>query len=183
MGQYYRPVLQNAEGEITVLNRKVDGKRTLAKLMEHSWWDNEFVGTVTRMLYDEPAKIAWVGDYADEYGDLGKALYSIAWAEGEDGVGVSKDVLLLDGKVILNHTKKLYLCCNEYKKKSVDKEGWVLHPIPMLTAIGNGGGGGDYHHGANQDFVGCWAFDEIEVDDITPEGYDKLDVWFKEERA
>ena len=182
MGQYYRPVIEDRYGKKTVFNRQVDGKWTPQKLMEHSWWCNDFVCTIARMLYREPQKIAWVGDYSDEepYGLLGKALHNIAWAEDEDGVGVAKDVLLLDDKVILNHTKKMYVCCNEYKQKSVDRDGWVAHPLPLLTAIGNGQGGGDYS-GVNEELVGCWAFDLLEVDDKAREGYDKFDIFWKED--
>ena len=184
MGQYYRPVLQETEGEFRVLNRVLDGERTLAKLMEHSWWNNPFVSTVTQMLYDTPMHLAWVGDYADDVGTfIAKKMYRIAWGDGEesvDGEGITRDELTLDDKVILNHTKKLYVCCNEYKEKSRDNEGWVAHPLPLLTAIGNGQGGGDYS-GVNEEFVGCWACDLLEVDDMAREGYDKFDIFWKED--
>ena len=42
--------------------------------------------------------------------------------------------------------------------------GFVPHPLPLLTAVGNGLGGGDYH-GINEEKVGSWAFDLLEVVD------------------
>ena len=41
-----------------------------------------------------------------------------------------------------------------------DIEGFVLHPIPLLTCVGNGKGGGDYR-GDSMEWVGAWAFHPI----------------------
>ena len=41
MGQYYRPILGDKYGlNCKVFDRSVDGRYTLAKLLEHSWWQN-----------------------------------------------------------------------------------------------------------------------------------------------
>lgn len=66
MGQYYNVVTMDEAGVIKAYDRHVDGEYTPAKLMEHSWWFNEFVSTITKMLYHNPMRIAWVGDYADQ---------------------------------------------------------------------------------------------------------------------
>jgi hypothetical protein len=58
---------------------------------------------------------------------------------------------------IVNHTKKVYV------KKTGD-----LHPLPILTAEGNGRGGGDYH-GPNIDMVGTWARDVISMENEAPD--------------
>ena len=42
------------------------------------------------------------------------------------------------------------------------KWGGIIHPLPLLTAIGNGKGGGDYR-GTCLDLVGHWACDKIEA--------------------
>lgn len=40
MGQYYRPILGDKYGlNCKVFDRSVDGQYTLAKLLEHSWWN------------------------------------------------------------------------------------------------------------------------------------------------
>ena len=56
MGQYYRAMVKKPNGRIVVYNRDVirDGKReyTVAKLLEHSWWFNEFVNAVCLDVYN-----------------------------------------------------------------------------------------------------------------------------------
>ena len=64
--------------------------------------------------------------------------------------------------------------------KSLNKSGWAMHPLPLLTAIGNGLGGGDYR-GVNEEHIGMWAGDLIGVSSIAPENFEKNEVYFKEE--
>ena len=67
MGQYYRPILGDSYGlSCKVFDRTVDGEYTFAKLLEHSWWKNPFVNAFSEKLYEEPGRVCWVGDYADE---------------------------------------------------------------------------------------------------------------------
>ena len=40
MGQYYRPVIETDENELKAIDNYVNGNYQLAKLMEHSWYDN-----------------------------------------------------------------------------------------------------------------------------------------------
>lgn len=179
MGQYYRVYLKDVDGKEIVLNRNVDGQYTFAKIMEHSWWKNNFVGTVCNMLYQNPHKIAWVGDYANDF-----EKYDLVWPRDEDkdvSIGVTERILLLDNKYIVNHTTKEYLDCNEYKKNSVDltDPNWIIHPLSLLTAIGNGQGGGDYF-GLNSDEVGIWCNNEISIEHACPDGYKKYSVIFRE---
>ena len=58
------------------------------------------------------------------------------------------------------------------------KPGWVddvadfiLHPLPLLTCIGNGKGGGDYH-GTSMERIGSWALHPLA---ILPEGLPEPD--------
>lgn len=170
MGQLYRVVIKNEKGEITIFNRKVNGVYELAKLTEHSWWYNDFVGSLVNIIYQRPTQVAWVGDYADADITIDNdELYNLAWIDN-DGQSIHKHVLLLDNKYLVNHNKKVYLDCNKYKEKIMDKDGWCLHPLPLLTAIGNGKGGGDYY-GINQNDVGSWAYEKISVEDNPPVGY------------
>lgn len=173
MGQYYRVYLQEeSTGNEKILNRNVDGEYTMAKLMEHSWIGNTFVDAVCALLYQTPQKIAWVGDYADE-----SEVYEKVWES--DGEDVHATNFKLDGKYIVNHTKKMYIEFDEYKIKNEDSEGWTVHPIPLLTCIGNGRGGGDYR-GQSMEIVGDWYMNVISIEEMPPENYTQVTCDFKE---
>ena len=184
MGQYYRPILTNANGYERVYNRYVDGEYTMAKLMEHSWWLNPFVGSICQKLFKNPMKVVWVGDYADgaaETNEINKEeltrLCTKAW-KGK-GHNIKKNELLLDNLYLVNHTKKVYLNCNAYKEECLN-DGWCIHPLPLLTAIGNGLGGGDYREDDAWQ-VGSWANDLISIEEVVPDGYELDTYEFKEE--
>jgi len=53
-------------------------------------------------------------------------------------------------------------------KPSYDDHEWCAHPLPLLTALGNGMGGGDYRGKEGKDNIGSWAFDEIYVTYLRP---------------
>ena len=57
---------------------------------------------------------------------------------------------------------------------------WCISPIPLMTAVGNGRGGGDYD-GVNFDKVGSWAWDEVSIGKKISDDYKKLDIYFKYE--
>ena len=59
-------------------------------------------------------------------------------------------------------------------------DGWMIHPLSLLTASGNGRGGGDYR-GHNKHLVGLWAGDVISSDSKVPQGYEEITPDFREE--
>jgi len=184
MGQYYHPI--NIESMEWVYSH--DYGEGL-KLMEHSYLGNDFVGVVMTLLKKGgrwyKKRLVWCGDYYDE--DDGED-------DGEDGRGYydrcedDKKVYLKPmpsveqlNYVIVNHTKKEYV---DLRKFCVDVtaglgEDLITHPLPLLTALGNGGGGGDYE-GTNMDKVGYWARDTISAETEAPERYKELEIRFKE---
>ena len=177
MGQYYYPAMKQ-NGEITIYNRRVDGEYTMAKLMEHSWWENPFCKAMANKIYKNPAQLVWCGDYADEWEceDLNHQQIM-----DDEGVGVESVEFSLDDKFLVNHSDKTYIDLNKYKEASTDSDGWVINPLPLLTAQGNGRGGGDYYEDRpNYELVGCWTWDLISIEDEAPEGYLEFKVCFKE---
>ena len=90
-----------------------------------------------------------------------------------------------DGWYLVNHTKQVYLDLGKFWRENCWKEEWegkqcncAVHPLPLLTACGNGQGGGDYSEGLpDADKVGCWAFDNLEFTESAPENY--LEKFFK----
>lgn len=65
MGQYYKPIILDENGDIEhwMLCYDFDSG---AKLMEHSWLGNRFVAAFESLLAQEaPRRVVWAGDYAD----------------------------------------------------------------------------------------------------------------------
>jgi len=146
------------------------------KLTEHSWTVNDFCNGVIEQIWDKPSKVAWVGDYANEPNDFNdaytEAVYETVWGnyrknkEAIPSSPFSYAPHIHEAGWLINHTKGVYLCLSDYVIVSSEppRSGgyrWCLHPLPLLTCIGNGRGGGDYH-GTNMGKVGSWAMDEIE---------------------
>lgn len=189
MGQYYKPISLTQRNEVRnwVYSHNIkerfkreDGKVFMMgsglKLMEHSWLKNKFVQTVENLLieggdwYKKP--LVWAGDYADLQGNEEVNLY-----------GRAVDALQLDIKgkslpkkfiYIVNHTKKLYVDKTKVPGGEGEWADWKIHPLPLLTAEGNGGGGGDYRGNDPKDIIGSWARNVISVEAVIPEGYEEL---------
>lgn len=201
MGQYYMPIIFSEDGhKYSVCSHDYDNG---LKLLEHSYVGNDFVNAVTAKLFNKKGRLAWVGDYSDDYNEHGYGLgggfihdhedfienvYSILWGDksAEEQVTMIKDAPPKDfidtensDYYIVNHTKGIYLSLREFVElnkwhESYDYEGehyeydMCVHPLPLLTAVGNGQGGGDYRTDLGYELVGCWAFDTIEIVDEEP---------------
>jgi hypothetical protein len=170
MGQYYYPTI--------ISKRKKDGKLVVmkafcthdysngAKLMEHSYVDNYVVKECENALatdfYGYP--FAWVGDYADA--KFGVGMYAAASDKAQTNGKPTPYEELPTYKYIINFTKKVYI---EIPEKTDD---WIIHPLPLLCADGNGKGCGDYF-GTNMEIVGSWAYDKIGVANEVPSNITK----------
>ena len=53
MGQYYK-VITRRNGKDKMYNRDVNGEYTVAKIMEHSWWLNDFCRAFAETIVDKP---------------------------------------------------------------------------------------------------------------------------------
>ncbi len=201
MGQYYQTVYKEQNKNTQYYNRYliIDGKEeyTMAKLTEHSWFYNDYVNTICNKIYNTKNKvrIIWMGDYSNEFLDehpktfnkyKTKALlklYEVCWNNKKDR---TKSIQFIEfnllNKYLVNHTKKLFIDCSKYLKNNVI-DGWCLHPLPLLTCIGNGCGGGDYRGPSDDsdfELVGTWAWDKISILDSPPNDYLELSPIFKE---
>jgi hypothetical protein len=158
-----------------------------AKLMEHSYIRNTYMSAVEWLLsplgHFWKSRIVWAGDYADpevhdSYPDgklVAKTLYELAQdEEGKEFAIGERDMSAYH--FLVNHTKKQWV---DKRKVREDERGFRIHPLSLLTAEGNGRGGGDYS-GKNENLVGSWARDVISVEKAAPAGYEELECEFSE---
>ena len=179
MGQGYNAVILDESGKIVRTWVNPHKYRNGYKLMEHSYIGNNFMAVVESLLSPEgmfyKCRLVWSGDYADAELDRDdeKNLYAIVMDDcgGKEFVGDER-VDMSAYRYIVNHTKKLYVDKNlEFEDN--------IHPLSLLTAEGNGRGGGDYR-GTSEDLVGAWARDVISVEKDQPEGFKELECPFSE---
>lgn len=195
MGQYFKAV--NKDTKEYVYSHDFQSGM---KLMEHSYIGNAYVGAVELLLTPKgawyKAPIVWAGDYADPIegtvtpeNESGDTWFSISkqfpWLPQEfDHFAKVNDIDLKEYRYIINHTKKEYVDKDTLPNFNVDADdpndkGWTVNPLPILTADGNGRGGGDYHNdNPDIDLVGVWAGDSISVEKEKPEGYSEIEVGF-----
>lgn len=191
MGQYFRAAVE-INGTFNVYD-SLPNEHVPLKLTEHSWAGNSFVESVCALIYNQPANVAWVGDYANkEPTVLAKYLYQKCYAKKGYALQTTSRVIeettfsMFEGDLFLvNHSKKIFVNCDSYKKRC-ERDGWCMHPLPLLTAVGNRQGGGDYYS-VNSNDIGTWAWDKISIEDYPPNdfeevGYLFLDSWMTERR-
>ena len=180
MGQYYKPcIIEVADGKVRVIahlySRDYDNG---LKLMEHSYLKNPFVNTVERLFFPDgefyKAKLVWAGDYAEKEPDIEKTLYSLC--DKSNKITPKKcNSASNKFRYIVNHDAKLFVD----KKKLVNIDGWIVHPLPLLTSEGCFQGGGDYWEDSpDSNLVGTWARCSISIEQTIPDGYVELKVRF-----
>jgi len=112
-------------------------------------------------------------------------LYSV-----EDILSILKDNSPLPQfRYIVNTDKKEIVDLKELElhAKGLDADDvWIIHPLPLLTCVGNGRGGGDFH--GEDDRIGMWYRDHIyttnDISNLTvgkSGGYYLIDAYFTEE--
>ena len=196
MGQYYVPTIINKNGVETFNAHHYNNGY---KLMEHSWVGNYLVQAVITRLYNNPSILFWMGDYA-ELDDITKKAAEAALFDYNISIGKQfildvhsdkydkpaipeKDFIY--PKYFINHTAKVYFdidkCVSKLAEIAPEDDGWVVHPLPLLTAVGNGRGGGDYYSELDKQFVGNWAGDVIETAYEVPDGYCENIYYFRED--
>ena len=192
MGQYYKTVIKSDDGLGKLQKWSVIHPHDYDngfKLMEHSWVGNKFVNAVVTALIDRGlCRVAHMGDYSDDscirVSNMRTKMefYNKAWGKNYKNyqVYINEPVGRKDDVYIINESRQEYIRFM-WQKPEGKENCWWVNAFMLLIAVGNGMGGGDYH-GTNEDLVGRWAFDQIRVSTIEPEGYLKIHGWeFKEE--
>jgi len=179
MGQYYVAIIlgenqenkENKENIKEIIRFYIEAfVNSGAKLTEHSYIGNPFVSTFEHFLTPEgmfyKSRVVWAGDYADNEEGMDKNLHGIVndYPDKSFHVITNQEVKSTeDYRYIINHTKKEY----------VDKTKSNYHPLSLLTAEGNGRGGGDYY-GKSENQIGIWARDVISSEKDKPDNCEEL---------
>jgi hypothetical protein len=177
MGQYYFGVILAEKSDKEYIRTYLDPTMYMngSKLTEHSYLGNNFMKIVENLISPSGmfyrSRLVWAGDYADLEPNSETNLYTLCGAKSPF-LSEETDVSYA---YIVNHTKKVYI-----KKQDELYRQSILHPLPILTAEGNGRGGGDYD-GSNMDMVGTWARDVISMEKEAPE-YALIDCVFMSRR-
>ena len=188
MGQYFSGVILNSHKKNYPNKEKVAAWVSPsdfdngAKLMEHSYINNSYVGAFETLINKENGiyaglPIIWAGDYADDepYTLNGNkvTIYSIT-----DGVKSIKGITPKHYRYVINEDKKQFIDTNKIK---ADNYGYKIHPLPLLCDDGNGRGNGDFY-GKNLKRVGSWKRNVVVVSDIRPdESYKEITINFVED--
>lgn len=186
MGQYYTPTILKknwklSKNPVRFAIKTWDFENGL-KLMEHSYIGNSVMKTMEHLLANDYKgyNVVWCGDYADEVStnlvNIDLYSYSCDFFESKEYkeklATIPKDIPYY--RYLVNYTKKEYCTLPEFKPNT-----WVMHPLSLLTASGNGRGGGDYPF--EDERIGRWAFDRIGVTNDMNElkGFKEIDGKFK----
>jgi hypothetical protein len=200
MGQYYLIIFLDSSSNIQAFVNIA--YPCGMKLTEHAYLNNHLMNAIEFLLSPSGPfhkhNIVWAGDYADSeplppstailsesqtennffqnYNQ--KNLFKLASDQPEKEYvfqtpTIPEHTLAHTKKInytyIVNHTKKLYANILKISKNL------ELHPLALLTAEGNGRGGGDYY-GINHELCGCWARDSISMENIEPSS-DYIEKW------
>ena len=177
MGQYYMPVIKRGNELKRVYSHDFGNG---LKLTEHSYVGNNFVNVVANEILENPAQLYWCGDYAVENDfkstEEFKEIYGYGHDRGKTTVeNPNQEFDWNKDWYYINETKKEYLL--------MPKEGnWIYTPISLLTALGNGRGGGDYFDKEHINDVGIWAGDVVCLSEEKPtDDYQEIFIDFGDE--
>ena len=189
MGQYYKCMVMGADGEAKGLDSWSynNGAKLMEHSWCGNGYVDACIRLIRLHEYmtGAPVRVGWIGDYADgvldEFDPDTRAvlsdMYRAAWQYSKDGkdefepaynintlrcrkIETQTDLRTVNcysgnGGILVNFDKELYVRCPVWEKGT-----WAIHPLPLLTAVGNGQGGGDYR-GRDMRRVGTWAGDRI----------------------
>jgi hypothetical protein len=154
MGQYYKIVILD-ENDRIVWTAYPRNYGSGLKLMEHSYIGNDLMTVVEQQLYSNPQRLVWAGDYADKEPNGKDNLYTIT-SNQERSFTSPKNIPTI--RYLVNHSTKQIV---GLQRGSTNDDDLVIHPLSILTAEGNGRGGGDFiGHGP----IGEWARDTISTE-------------------
>lgn len=179
MSQYFIAVIQATKynEKRKFVKKQFVIKPFYQRLVAHSLtidFEPRLVTNLMHQLYVEgwSTQLVWLGDYHQEnfgckklYEKLRNNVtpYEIKSEKYIKFEGVGEFSIEKDYHYLINSEKCEYI---DFKKYLIDGDlDNLFHPLPMLTADGNGKGNGDYFNQENWRDVGRWKYDTIIVSD------------------
>jgi len=193
MGQYYKAV--------NIETMKWMQSNGFLKLTETAWVGNDFMQAVMKNMCPKGIwfknRIVWAGDYYGDEGKTEKEYYALTHSSNKIPYKSIDDYS--SDPAIKAKAKEAYRAATEWQKNCIlvnfsrkeyvnynhlptCMDDWTMNPLPLLTALGNDRGGGDYRDG-NPDFdkIGIWAGDQLGILQDIPYGFWELKTNFKED--
>lgn len=165
MGQYYRPTILGQNKKTVKAWVYSHEYSSGLKLMEHSWVENPFVGAFETLIFNNPQRVVWGGDYAEPCKGRKTNISDRCLEKLKVKPNLEKT-----GNYIVNHSKNIFVD----KRKVINNDGWKIHPLPLLTCEGNGQGGGDFFGEDPNNLIGSWSRDLISVETKRPKDFTEL---------
>lgn len=162
MGQYYKTVFLESDKKTPIAYACAHSVNNGVKLMEHSYIDNSLLNAVLNYMWKnkdaQTFHLVWAGDYADPEEGTEDNIYALIYALSEGVAEIPYETEKPPVRFIVNVDKKQFVDLWGVP----DYTRWAAHPLALLTAEGNGRGGGDYN-GTSMNLVGTWARDTLTV--------------------
>ena len=175
MGVYYTVFSKPVSGEAAIINPE------WPKFFEFCWANCAFSQYLNSRIYKNPTALAIVADDEPDPELCQKTRETILnginmdaddyfdkyWSDfNEEEI---KERLQLDGKYIVNHSKKIYMSCDLFadgNTTTIRNVQFTPNPVVFLTA-----NGGDGLKARCIGQVGAWCNDVISIEDEPPRGY------------
>lgn len=186
MGQYFKAALIWNEWQVKVVN--LNGW----KLMEHSWYWNESMRRIEKLLYREAWNVYWIWDYSimswfvwkHKFEDEEDKIWDYKWES------YSEDELLQrnpdEDYFLVNHFswEFINMTRQEMNKDLREDEKWknVVHPLPLLTRAETEEAWWWYHSDIGREHIWKWCWDMISIMSWKREEMEKAlkDNWKKD---
>lgn len=192
MEQLFKPITANVYGDFkSTYEYSTEEEQKHITLMDYIGWDNHFVNSLAYMYYDNPGRICWMGQFAtkDDFSklstsvdiSLSKPIIEDVWDDIVYINHVEEVDFTLDDKYLVNFDKHLYIDINKYKQSSLRKDGTIIHPLPLLMALGNKEYDGDFKsENVGYEHVGKWCWQLFGIRDNIPKNYTEIEIIFAE---
>ena len=146
---------------------------TIVWLGDYAELDEDVLPLKDHRAFDPANNKGGIGrDYVRMFNKARKVYEGSLYRVGPDDEGIreylkyAEDAVFYDTVTHQKLSLRKYAANAEAMQEASGKEypgEWIVHPLPLLTCLGNGKGGGDYRNGHDMEWVGAWALHPIAI--------------------